>query len=266
MKEEFVPFSPTAGNMPFCITLAGTSFCDGSYRISRPASPCLCVEYVTKGTGSVFADKKEYHPSAGDIYLLPPGKDHLYFSDAQDPWTKVWFNAEGPLINGLLLAYNPSNTVLFKNCGGYHYFEKIHSIGRSPSLSPPEKHSAAAVAVHELLQFLYSLAHKTNISKEAETMKNYIDSHVADSISLKDLAELVYLSQSQVIRIFRRDFGKTPYDYIIHLKIENAKNLLQNTNLPVKEIALGLNFCDEHYFSYVFRQKTGRTPSAYRKG
>lgn len=267
MKEEFIPFAPKFGGVPFCITLAGTSFCDGSYKISRPKSSCLCMEYVVSGSGTVFCGKDKYHPEAGDIYLLPPGKDHLYFSDAKDPWQKLWFNAEGSLIGGLLLSYNPSNAVLYKNCGGKEFFEQIHEIGKDMSISASEKHSAAAVVFHRLMQFLYNQSqNKKSISAEAEMLKNYIDSHITESLSLKMLAEHVYLSNSQVIRIFRRDFGKTPYDYIIAQKTENAKNLLQNTNMRIKEIAFSLGFSDEHYFSYVFKEKTGKSPSEYRKG
>lgn len=265
MKEEFVPFPQKTKNTPFCIALAGTSFCDGSYRINRPNSPCSCMEYIIKGTGTVIIDGKTYHPKAGDIYILPQGKNHLYFSDSENPWTKIWFNAEGSLINALLLSYNPTGKIVFNSIGGLEYFEKIHSIGKRSDLSPDEKHNAAAIVVHELMQFLYETSQKSNISPEAQVLKNYIDNHISENLTLKKLTELTYLSKSQVIRVFCSNFGKTPYDYILDLKIEHAKNLLLNTNLMIKEIALMLNFCDEHYFSSLFKNKTGQTPSAFKK-
>lgn len=265
MKEEFIYFPKKEKHTPFGILLAGVSYCDESYFIERPKSPCFCMEYVISGTGTVIIDKKEYHPIAGDIYLLPQGKDHLYFSDKKNPWTKIWFNAEGSLLNALASAYNPGGRVVFNVGGGYEYFKKIHSIGKNTELSAEEKHNAAAVVFHKLMQFLYNASQKNTISAEAETVKNYIDSHINENISIKSLAELVYLSESQIIRIFKSNFGKTPYDYILDLKIENAKKLLLNTNMLIKEIAFNLSFCDEHYFSDLFKRKTGKTPSAFKR-
>lgn len=89
--------------------------------------------------------------------------------------------------------------------------------------------------------------------------------HVSQNISLKELGGLVFLSESQVVRRFKRDLGTTPHEYSLNLKLEQAKKLLRNTRLMVREIAEYLGFCDEHYFSYIFKKKTGRTPLEYRR-
>lgn len=266
MKEEFVNFPPKEKNMPFFVSLAGISFKDKTYKINRPKSTLLCAEYIIDGEGCVVIDGKTYYPKKNDIYILPPGKDHFYYSDDKNPWEKIWFNAEGALINNILPVYNPMERVVFSDCGGYEYFLRMNEIGKNNSLSAVKKHENAALLFHELLQFLYDKYRENNISKETEVLKNYINNNITENISLKELSELVYLSESQVIRIFKRDTGKTPYDYTLDLKTERAKTLLLNTGLMVKEIAFNLGFCDEHYFSYIFRKKTGKTPSDYRKG
>ena len=97
-------------------------------------------------------------------------------------------------------------------------------------------------------------------------MKEYLDNHIDRNVSLKDLGELVYLSESQVVRIFKKNLGKTPHEYSLEIKLEQAQKLLSNSNLMIKEIAEQLKFCDEHYFSYIFKKKTGKTPKEYRKG
>lgn len=267
MKEEFIPFPPKDKNMPFFIELAGISYCDGSYRINRQKSPCLCVEYIIEGEGTVIFEGKNYYPQKGDIYILPPGKDHFYFSDEENPWTKIWFNAQGSFINGLLAAYNPQNTVLFRGAKGYEYFSRLHEAGKNPSLSPSQKHEAAAIETHKLFQHLYNKfsAQTKEISKETKLIKEYIDANIEKQISLKTLSELIYLSESQIIRLFRTDLGKTPYDYVLCRKMERAQLLLKSTNLAIKEIAFQLGFSDEHYFSHLFKGKTGKTPTNYRK-
>ena len=74
------------------------------------------------------------------------------------------------------------------------------------------------------------------------------------------------LSPSQLTRVFQREYGMTPYAYFLSRKLALAQNLLRNSSLPIREIADRLQFTDEHYFSALFRQKTGVSPGAYRRG
>lgn len=140
-------------------------------------------------------------------------------------------------------------------------------IGKNVDYSANEKHKKAALVLLELLQYLYDnfYGKKMPISKEAECMKKYIEEHISQNIALKELSDLVYLSESQVIRSFKREFGLSPHEYSLNLKLEQAKKLLRNTTLMVREIAEYLGFCDAHYFSYIFKHKTGKTPLEYRR-
>ncbi len=267
MREEFVTFPTPGENLPFIIELAGISYCDGSYKIHRAKSKCMVTEYIIAGEGTVILDEKKYTAREGDIYLLPAGHEQLYYSDAKNPWTKIWFNARGPLIDELLHIYNTRNIPVFSQSGGKEYLTTILDIGRENAYCVKEKHEKAAIVFHQLLQYLYGIfyARKEEYSEETKILKEYIANHITEDISLKDLSSLVYLSESQIIRVFKQDMGKTPYEYILELKIGQAKLLLRSTRLMIKEIAFRLGFCDEHYFSYLFKQKTGQTPSAYRK-
>ena len=80
-----------------------------------------------------------------------------------------------------------------------------------------------------------------------------------------ETAGQIYRSPSQAIRIFKREYGMTPIDYLLGQRVETAKLLLRNTNLQVKEIAYRLCFADEHYFSNYFRKRVGVTPGEYRQ-
>jgi AraC-like DNA-binding protein len=267
MREEFIYFPPGKQEGHFNVLLAGKSYCNESYIIKRDRSDCMVMEYVISGRGVIRQGNQSYEAKAGDIYVLPAGVEHLYFADKNDPWIKIWFNAAGTLTNSLLREYNPRDMVVFSDAGGKEYFDKIHEIGKTITISGAEKHRKAAVVFHELLQYLYDKFYGENClySKETFVIKEYLDEHVEQNISLKELAELVYLSESQVIRIFKRDVGKTPHEYCLERKLMQAENLLRNTHLMVREIAEYLGFCDEHYFSYIFKKKLGKTPLEYRK-
>ena len=91
-------------------------------------------------------------------------------------------------------------------------------------------------------------------------MKEYIDGHIYEKLSVPKLEEQVNLSVSQAGRLFKAAYRKTPYEYILERKTDTACLLLVYTGLSVKEIAYRLNFADEHYFSNVFRKRMGKIP------
>jgi AraC family transcriptional regulator of arabinose operon len=98
----------------------------------------------------------------------------------------------------------------------------------------------------------------------AHNVKEYIDKNIYERFSMNDIAKIACLSLSQVNRVFKKEYGITPYDYILTKKIETAKLLLMNTNISIKNIAYKLNFLDEHYFSKIFKSRAGLSPRDYR--
>jgi AraC family transcriptional regulator len=93
----------------------------------------------------------------------------------------------------------------------------------------------------------------------------YIEEHLAESIPLAALAELVQLSSFHFCRAFRQSFGIPPHRYHMNRRIEHAKTLLANPSQSVTGVALELGFMDTSSFSTGFRRATGTTPSEYRR-
>lgn len=264
MKEVFLNLPVFNRNSPFEVCLAGISYCDGTYRISRRFPIDFCVaEYVISGCGTVKTNGKTYHTSAGDTYLLVPGVEHEYYSDDKDPWVKIWVNVSGKMVDALIDAYSLRNKTVFK-CNSLPYFEKIHAVTQDKELTVDEIAEKSGLYFHELLQFLHRHNQNGDVCPEAEILKNYIDKNIDEPLSVEKLSSLIYKSRSQTIRIFKKQYGVTPYDYYVEKRIEKACALLKSTDYPIKQIAYNLGFCDEHYFSGMFRSKTGKTPSEYR--
>jgi AraC-like DNA-binding protein len=103
------------------------------------------------------------------------------------------------------------------------------------------------------------------ISEDVLRVKNYLDNRITSQVSLLELGEMVKKSKAHVIRTFKKAIGVTPYAYFLDRKIAHAKILLAHSNTKVKDVAENLGFSDEYYFSNVFKQKTGLSPSAYRR-
>lgn len=265
MREEFIDISAAQSDMPFKIKLAGISYCDGTYRIYRPKSPVFCIEYIMEGWGTVKTGDGVFYPHKGDTYMLMRGDSHEYYSDADEPWTKIWFNAEGSLTDELVNAYKLRGRTVF-HCDTYSYFKRIHKILSDKSIHSDDMQNKCGLVFHEILQCLKrNVSGTANISHDAEILKNYIDSNITSNIGIDELSAQIYKSPAQTIRIFKSAFGTTPYAYHLSNKLDRASLYLENTNMPVREIAYRLGFSDEHYFSGLFRRKTGKRPTDYRR-
>ncbi|RNC62835.1 MAG: putative response regulatory protein [Candidatus Dichloromethanomonas elyunquensis] len=100
--------------------------------------------------------------------------------------------------------------------------------------------------------------------------KSYVLQNLGKPLTLGEVADHVGFSVSYFSTLFSREENMTFKEYVIQSRIERAKTLLENTDLPMKTIAREIGFQDPDYFSKVFSQKVGTTPSRYhfqeRKG
>jgi AraC-like DNA-binding protein len=83
-------------------------------------------------------------------------------------------------------------------------------------------------------------------------------------LALEHLADEAGLSINQVIRRFRAEFGQSPIRYVLHLRVERARDLLRRTTLSIKEVARAAGFRDQGYFSRQFTRMTGTSPTTFR--
>lgn len=94
----------------------------------------------------------------------------------------------------------------------------------------------------------------------------YIHRHYTEELRIADLAEAEHLSESRFREVFRRTFGCAPSEYIIGLRLQHARDLLNGTDLTIAEIAELCGYGDALYFMRLFRKKTGMSARTYRIG
>ena len=94
---------------------------------------------------------------------------------------------------------------------------------------------------------------------------DYIHSHLHTDIALADIADVVGVSQYHFARLFKNAVGQAPHQYLISQRIEEAKRLLQTSDLSIGEIAYTLGFDSHSRFTTHFRRRLGISPSEFRK-
>lgn len=102
------------------------------------------------------------------------------------------------------------------------------------------------------------------LSKPIVLCIDYIYSHIHSRITIAELADYLNLSESYLSKLFKKEMGIPLSQYILDIKIEKAKNLLQYSNYSIVDIANYLSFSSQSHFIQAFQKKIGLTPHKYR--
>lgn len=94
---------------------------------------------------------------------------------------------------------------------------------------------------------------------------DYIHNNLDKDLTLDEVAKNVYVSSTYLSHLFSKCIKMTFSQYIIHARIQKAKNLLSNTGMSIMDIALDCGFNSQSYFSNVFKKLEGLTPKEYRE-
>jgi AraC-like DNA-binding protein len=136
-------------------------------------------------------------------------------------------------------------------------FESIKSAGAITN--SPERPHLPAVARARSVQAGSGLAAWQQLVVAA-----YIEKHLGEPITVRELARFVYLSSSCFCRRFRQSFGIPPHRYLVRCRIERAKALLASSGWSTTDIGLALGFDRTSSFSTAYRNVTGVTPAQFR--
>jgi len=104
----------------------------------------------------------------------------------------------------------------------------------------------------------------TQPASKLTAITDYIQAHCDRNLSLAELAQQAQMSLHYFARSFKQAIGLSPHQYLIRCRIERAKTLLLQNDLPIIEIAQSLGFTDQSHLSRHFKQQTGVTPHQWR--
>ncbi|PPA71797.1 response regulator [Jeotgalibacillus proteolyticus] len=130
--------------------------------------------------------------------------------------------------------------------------------------------NAREKVIDSLLDFarlIVEMVHTTRFSnaKLIESIKNYIDIHYADEISLTSLSELFHINGAHLSETFKSQIGTNFSDYLVKVRMEKAEVLLKDTDLKIIDVANLVGFSSSGYFSTVFKKHVKQTPVEYRR-
>jgi len=227
--------------------------------------------YCIKGQGWCEIGGSRQNINPGEVLVIPPGTPHAYGADDQRPWTISWIHAKGesvlPLISALEVT--PARPILYlgEDPQLLALFEEL--------LSVMERGYAASHLLYasQILNHFIGLMiwHRHRNWKgdldpiqKVEQSIAYMKQHLGEESTVASFAALANLSESHFRSLFKRKTGYAPKDYLIRLRMHKACQLLDTTNLSVKEIAMMVGYQDALYFSRIFSAVMETAPTQYR--
>ncbi len=266
--EEIVVHN-ALGNDYLEVVMAGITHPNPSYRILHNVSnqfpfDCYVFEYVVKGMGYIETPEEKYTVKAGDFYFLNKLCYHIYYADHEQPYQKLFIVLKGSFVDFLVSSYHLNDSVYVQKCNLNNLMSHIINL---LSRDGPINYDKIAVSVLELFQQAFPAPYikKANTNRIPELIKNYIDTHINEKITLDDISNNLYISKSHIERAFKNEYNQTPLAYCTNQKITQIASMLVTTNYSLSHIAQQFGFSDVKYMSKCFKRIKGRTPMEYKK-
>jgi Response regulator containing CheY-like receiver domain and AraC-type DNA-binding domain len=192
---------------------------------------------------------------------------------------------EMPQGNGLeLLAwvsenYSSTKSILLTCHSDFQYAKEAIHLGSLEYLLKPVIFSELKDVVRKAISIIakekrlsiinetYSNNQKQGMKEQSivEKIKQYIAGHMDYDLTRESIASKFYLNSDYLSRVFKKETGFSISDYLIHERIRIAKDLLVNTDMPIKEIVSSVGYTNFSHFSKVFKNNTNLNPLTFRK-
>lgn len=223
--------------------------------------------YIERGEYLYSFDNKSFLAKAGNVVYLPPNSTQYEYKILSTEANTLTHQIELNILDAksnqpYRLSQNPMLIHVFEQSNIKNKFETI--------ITNHKKQIFCFNLYADIFNILAICAnHSTMYSTQISNSKispalNYIKENYNTKIEIRTLANLCYLSESQLRRTFIKELGITPIKYKKNLMLSDACRLLISNELTISEIADILGFCDIYAFSHFFKKEKGISPSSYK--
>lgn len=262
------PLLKDEDGLPCIVT--GIGIQDNQCHIQRKEGyPLHQLIFSTHGSGTLIVNQQAYSLQEGDYFYLKPNEPHEYHGTTPQ-WSTNWLLFKGHQIETLLrtLGFDESRVGTFK------INDPIDMLFREILLTLNTNHPFSTFNASSQLYRLLILLHNTfnhpllkdkkHNQEIIEPTITYINTYYNDPLTLDTLAQEVGVTPQHLCKVFKESLDIRPFEYITRRRIQEAKALLLNTHLPIKEIAESVGYKDTSYFCAIFKKHELTSPSQYR--
>ena len=241
------------------------------------------IIYVRSGFLTVSISGESYIGKTGDAFVVSPGNLHLMGSQTGTvdyytflfPLKYISFRTDDMLDEKLLEPLNSGHLMICPrvNDTAKELCEQLIKIYEAKNDESESKITTQVRTKIILLQFILEMWKKGFVIENDTSGRNtvekemvsYIQQNFTGKISLREFGEQFHLSEKYISRYFKEHFHITLSQYVTYLRLEHAKQLLQDTDIPVTDVAMESGYQNVSYFIRSFQKAYAVSPLKYRK-
>ncbi|MEA4960862.1 helix-turn-helix domain-containing protein [Lutispora sp.] len=225
---------------------------------------------------SAIIDNRLWDRKKNRLFVINPMQEHGMAIDYKG-FSLCGIHIENSLINEIARGLYNSSNITFSN----ESFVASHDMSMLTRLFLEElkykqigyefivenlSSLIAAYLIRQIKHNLPSKPHNVNFSLKENIKKviDYMNENYTVGISNDELSGLINMDKYSFIRNFKAQTSKTPYEYLLDLKIEKAKKMLKSNKYTITEISMACGFSSHSHFTSTFKRKTGLSPTEYR--
>lgn len=265
-SSEYYVYTPsvTAKKLLLYPTHIGFFQYKPNYSLRRSNFHNFLIMLILDGECDLKLNEQTFHAEKGSLIFIDCYSPHEYKSSYG--WKALWLHFDGSIARNYY-------DYLFQKYGNIIMPTEFHTIYSEMNEILNIFKSGDAINEIEISQKITCILNRlldispnnTLISHSPiKDAVSYINEHFAEPLSLKDLSEKACLSPFYFTRVFTKETGMTPYQYLIFTRISAAKFLLKSTAFSIKEIGFQCGFTNVSSFCSAFKKWEGQTPGDYR--
>lgn len=227
--------------------------------------------YIAAGKGNFDFKSGKRVVDKGNMVLYRPGEKQIYKYNPEDKVEVYWVHFTGSQVEDFLSRCDlPKDENIFSTGTSPDYQWLYNQMIRELQLRRDNYDELLQLLLRHLLLIInrslkeWKEGIENNIFNDIESAIHYFNKNFNKPITIEQYAKEHFISTNRFIQNFKNVAGVTPQQYIIHLRISVAKELLVSTDKSIKEIASDVGYNNALYFSRLFRKIVGLSPSDYR--
>jgi AraC family transcriptional regulator of arabinose operon len=265
-------FQPFGQRIELDLCFFGNEVCEPGHSWGPGIRQHYIFHYVHSGKGTMRIGEQIHTITKGQGFLICPDSIVYYKADDEDPWTYTWVGFQGLYAKAYLDRAQLSSTQPVFDSRGNLWFE-----GFLDEMVQAQKNTRNSdVGLQSIMyRFFAELIASTPELKEVPTPAHtkeayirkaieYLEIHYSQKISVLNIAQYVGLDRTYLSSLFKEKLGLSLQIYLLHYRMNRAKELLKNQDLTIGDISRSVGYTDPLLFSKMFKKINRVSPKSYR--
>lgn len=220
------------------------------------------LHYIIRGEGYFRTGSQYYHIRAGQSFLIRPGETVHYYPSPENPWTYGWVNFHGSQVQELLDMTGFSRCPVSPQAELTGIFQQFSSQIWQTHLRIRNAGLLRVLLSHYIET--YPADSQRQPQDYLRSAKQLIDANFFRSdFTVGELSRKIGIERTYLFRIFKEQEGVSVIEYLIHTRLEHARQMLEDGVGPIKLIAYSVGYENPLYFSNAFKKRFGLSPKHY---